>query len=181
MSTNSDFSRRRWKGYPGRGWGCPGNRGIPGGLRRGELRSRVAGDGVGGKTFLLPGDDVKTPGLERRMGWERKRREATLEQGGGEWGWGESGGLGAGKGRRSPPPPPFPPIPTHRGKELPARELVGGGGGGGTPMLHPREMQERAIPPPRSPLTPPPSPGTGGGRTPSPAWERRGGGGDAAP
>lgn len=63
-------------GDPGRGWRAGPGEGssVPGGWEWG-----------GGKTFLLPGDDVKTPGLEeKRMGLGGNGGHA----GAGEWEWG---------------------------------------------------------------------------------------------
>lgn len=91
------------KGIPG-GDGVPG---VPGGFRRGERawrEPRTLGRlGLGwGKTFLLPGDDVKTPELERRMGWEAGRprwsRSRRVGMGLGCAAGGESAMVGSGAG-----------------------------------------------------------------------------------
>lgn len=135
MSTKSDFCRR-WGRASRAGIGVPREPGDPGraagGQSRPERGARLPGGWAwgGGKTFLLPGDDVKTPGLAEENGLGENGGHAGA--GGWEWGWGvrkggESQGLGAGKGRSSPPPhTPKPPIPTYRGKALPARYLLRG-------------------------------------------------------
>lgn len=138
-----------------------------------------------GKTFLLPGDDVKTPGLERRMGWER--REATLEQEGGN-GLGvlrkgaRAGGSGPGRAGGAPPPPPA--FPTYCGKELPARELVRGVGADVAPTRD-AGTGSSTSPLPLAHLHPcRTGAGAGGAGSPAPAGSGSGGGGaggNAAP
>lgn len=131
-----------------------------------------------GKTFLLPGDDVKTPGLERRMGWER--REATLEQEGGN-GLGvlrkgaRAGGSGPGRAGGAPPPPPA--FPTYCGKELPARELVRGVGADVAPTRD-AGTGSSTSPLPLAHLHPcRTGAGAGGAGSPAPAGSGSGGGG----
>lgn len=115
----------------------PGSREIPG-----------FGNGVG-EDIPLPGDDVKTPGLERRMGWEQGGHAAELERG--KWGCSErERGIDAGTARRSLPPAPH----THRERVSQPRELLREVGAG----VAPTQMEERAI---RCPSHPSPCPGTG--------------------
>lgn len=86
------------------------------------------------------------------------------------------------EGQEEPPPPP-PPFP----RTVERSSQPGNWSGGWAPMLHPREMQERAVPPPRSPSHTYTLAGQGqgqGGQVPRPllgAGVGGGAGGNAAP
>lgn len=183
MSTKSDFSRR-W-GRASRGeMGVLGGRGSPRGAggesvpgrepRSAPLCSGRLGMGWG-KTFLLPGDDVKTPGLQRRMGWEagRPRWSGRVGMGLGCGVGAESasvrsgaGGQGAGDGRRNPR---FPAL----GKW--SSQYGNWSWGWATPVrvLHPhRDAAAGDSTSPGSPKAPPPWAGTG--RFPAPLGSRLG-------
>lgn len=163
------------KGIPG-GDGVPG---VPGGFRRGERACReprtLGRLGLGwGKTFLLPGDDVKTPGLERRMGWEAGRprwsRSRRVGMGLGCAAGGESMAVGSGVGGGDTAlgwqgNPQF--LALGEGAPRPGTDPHGG---------HRNhsciEMPERAIPPPCSaPSTSAPG---GHGEGPNPTQEQDG-------
>lgn len=163
------------KGIPG-GDGVPG---VPGGFRRGERawrEPRTLGRlGLGwGKTFLLPGDDVKTPELERRMGWEAGRprwsRSRRVGMGLGCAAGGESAMVGSGAGGGTAlgtagGPPQF--LAPEEGAPGPGTDPRGGHGN------HTRtEMPERAIPPPHG--APSTSASGGHGEGPNPTQERDG-------